>query len=325
VTRGLRQRYFDDYASAWQQFLNGIRWQPTPKLSGTVDQLTLLGDPQRSPLVTLMRVVVYQAGAGATTQSLSDTLVTKAQQLVGADEKDPSKIVRPQNLAPLAPAFGPLLRLAGNDVAAGLTDNGNAAGQMAATGDLSLARFLERVTAMRLKLQQITMSSDPDAMVRAAAQAVLQGKTSDIADSRDYASRVSASLGEQWAGFGDLFEQPLGQTWQVVLQPAAASLWPANAEQAHDLLPGARVHGELMAFLRLYVGTKADVFLRMEVSSKLVPAPRIGSASAGPAPRLSWTTVLPSENEQMITIPLGCYEVFPAFAPNPYLDPALTS
>jgi len=220
----LRQRYFDDYASAWQQFLNGIRWQPAPTLSGTVDQLTLLGDPQRSPLVTLMRVVVYQAGAGATTQSLSDTLVTKAQQLVGADEKDPSKIAQPQNLAPLAPAFGPLLRLAGSDVTVGRTDNGNAAGQMAATGDLSLARFLERVTAMRLKLQQITMSSDPDAMSRAAAQAVLQGKTSDIADSRDYASRVSASLGEQWAGFGDLFEQPLDQTWQVVLQPAAASL-----------------------------------------------------------------------------------------------------
>jgi Rhs element Vgr protein len=95
---------------------------------------------------------------------------------------------------------------------------------VAATGDISLARFLERVTAMRLKLQQITMSSDPDAMSRAAAQAVLQGKTSDIADSRDYASRMSASLGEQWAGFGDLFEQPLDQTWQVVLQPAASSL-----------------------------------------------------------------------------------------------------
>jgi len=103
------------------------------------------------------------------------------------------------------------------------------------------------------------------------------------------------------------------------------TLWPANAEQAHDLLPGARLHSELMAFLRLYVGTKADVFLRMQVSSKLVPAPRIGSASDGPAPRLSWTTVLPSEKEQTLTIPLGCYEVFPACVRNPHLDPAHTS
>ncbi|RDK01846.1 ImcF-related family protein [Paraburkholderia lacunae] len=229
----LRQRYFDDYARAWQLFLNSIHWQPTPTLSGTVDQLTLLADPQRSPLVALMNVVVYQAGAGATAQSLSDALISKAQQLVGAEEspkgtsfgvRDPSKIAQPQNTAPLATAFGPLLRLTGSDLAAGGAGNGNAAAQIAATGDLSLARFLERVTAMRLKLQQIMMGSDPDAMSRAAAQAVLQGKTSDIADSRDYASRVAASLGEQWAGFGQLLEQPLDQTWQVVLQPASSSL-----------------------------------------------------------------------------------------------------
>jgi type VI secretion system protein ImpL len=220
----LRQRYFDDYARAWQAFLNGIRWQPTPTLSGTVDQLTLLGDPQRSPLVALMNVVAYQAGTGATTQSLPDTLLNKAQQLVGADEKDPSKIAPPQNAAPLAAAFGPLLRLTGSDLATGSVVNSKVSAQMAATGDLSLARYLERVVAMRLKLQQIMMGDDPDAMSRAAAQAVLQGKTSEIADSRDYASRVAACLGQQWAGFGDLFQQPLDQTWQVVLQPAASSL-----------------------------------------------------------------------------------------------------
>ena len=54
---------------------------------------------------------------------------------------------------------------------------------------------------------------------------------------------------------------------------ARVTLRPASAEQAHDLLPGAWLHRELMAFIRLYVGTKADVFLRMEVSSKQV-APR---------------------------------------------------
>jgi type VI secretion system protein ImpL len=227
----LQQRYFDDYARAWEQFLNSVRWQPASTLSGTVDQLTLLADPQRSPLASLMNVVVYQAGAGATTQSLSDTLLNRAQQLVGATgssegAKDPSKATQPQNTAPLASAFGPLLRLAGSDLAGAANTSGNAttATQAAATSELSVPRYMERVTAMRLKLQQIMIGNDPDAMSRAAAQAVLQGKTSDIADSRDYASRVAASLGQQWAGFGDLFQQPLDQTWQVVLQPAASSL-----------------------------------------------------------------------------------------------------
>ncbi|MEX3693410.1 ImcF-related family protein [Paraburkholderia sp. BR14263] len=219
----LRQRYFDDYARAWALFLNSLRWQPAPTLSATADQLTLLGDPQRSPLVALMNAVVYQAGAGANAQSLADNLISKAQQLVGTDQKDPSKQAQPQ-LAPLAEAFGPILRLTGSDLVSGAPANSKAAAQLAATGDLSLARYLERVTAMRLKASQIVSGADPDAMARQAAQSVLQGKTSDMAESRDYASRLAASLGEQWSGFGELFRAPFDQTWQVVVQPAASSL-----------------------------------------------------------------------------------------------------
>lgn len=117
----------------------------------------------------------------------------------------------------------------------------------------------------------------------------------------------------------------LGDRLEYRSRAARVTLRPANAGQANDLLPGAWLHRELMAFIRLYVGTKADVFLRMEVSSKLVPAPRIGStlpAAAGPAPRLAWTTVLPSDDERLITIPLGSYEVFPAPGPNPFLAPS---
>ncbi|CAM2174283.1 type VI secretion system protein ImpL [Burkholderia latens] len=219
----LRQRYFDDYGRAWALFLNSLRWQPAPTLSATADQLTLLGDPQRSPLVALMNAVVYQAGTGAHTQSLADNLINKAQQLVGGSEKDPSKQAQPQ-LAPLATAFGPILRLTGSDLVSGAPANSKAAAQLAATGDLSLARYLERVTAMRLKASQIVSGADPDAMARQAAQSVLQGKTSDMAESRDYASRLAASLGEHWSGFGDLFRAPFDQTWQVVVQPAASSL-----------------------------------------------------------------------------------------------------
>jgi type VI secretion system protein ImpH len=103
------------------------------------------------------------------------------------------------------------------------------------------------------------------------------------------------------------------------------TLRPATAQQAHDLLPGAWLHRELMAFIRLYAGTKADVFLRMLVSSRLAPVPKIGATLAtleGPTPRLAWTTVLPSANERLITIPLGSYEAFPAPGPNPFLTPS---
>jgi type VI secretion system protein ImpL len=221
----LRQRYFADYGRAWQQFLNSVRWQADTSLSGTVDQLSLYADPQRSPLSALFKVIVYQASTGAVGQSLSDSLVSKARLLVGGGDKDkdPSNAAA-QPEAPLASAFGPLLRVAGSDLAT-TTPAKVAAAQPANTSDISLPRYLERVTGVRLKLQQIMMSPDPDAMSRTAAQAILQGKTSDIGDSRDYASRVAASLGEQWSGFGNaVFQRPLDQTWDVVLQPATASL-----------------------------------------------------------------------------------------------------
>jgi type VI secretion system protein ImpL len=224
LKQGLRERYFADYARHWQQFLNSVHWQSDTSLSGTVDQLSLYADAQRSPLSALFKVIVYQAGAGGSGQSLSDTLVTKARELIKGAETNPSRASPPPD-APLAGAFGPLLRLAGSELAGNAQTRSTTTAQPAGPTDLSLPRYLERVTAVRLKLQQIMTSPDPDAMSRTAAQAILQGKTSELGDSRDYAARVAASVGEQWAGFGDaLFQRPLDQTWDVVLKPASASL-----------------------------------------------------------------------------------------------------
>jgi hypothetical protein len=116
----------------------------------------------------------------------------------------------------------------------------------------------------------------------------------------------------------------LGRRLAYRSRAVRVTLRPDNAQQAHDLLPGAWLHRELMAFVQLYVGIKADVHLRMQVSSRVAPVPTIGTAAVGPAPRLGWTTVLPAEHERLITIPLGIREAFPAPAPNPYLSQVRT-
>ncbi|MGF6639945.1 type VI secretion system baseplate subunit TssG [Paraburkholderia sp. MM6662-R1] len=113
----------------------------------------------------------------------------------------------------------------------------------------------------------------------------------------------------------------LGNRLEYRSRAVRVTLRPSDGQQAHDMLPGAWLHRELMAFIRLYVGTKADVHLRMEVSSRLAPAPSVGTAATGPAPRLGWTVVLPSDEERIITIALGVYEVFPTPGPNPHLVP----
>ncbi|KWE36577.1 type VI secretion system baseplate subunit TssG [Burkholderia territorii] len=113
----------------------------------------------------------------------------------------------------------------------------------------------------------------------------------------------------------------LGRRLAYRSRAVRVTLRPADGGQAHDLLPGAWLHRELMAFVQLYVGVKADVYLRMEVSSRLAPEPFIGAASTGPAPRLGWTTVLPADEERIINIALGVYEAFPTPGTNPHLTP----
>ncbi|WP_432258827.1 ImcF-related family protein [Cupriavidus sp. TMH.W2] len=209
----LTEQYFADYADHWQGFMNSLQWAEARTLPAAIDQLKLMADARQSPVTALMRSLAYQGGAGARKDSLSDTLVAKAQDLLGKNAAASGQI-KPDASGPLGAAFGPVLRLvaqtqAGRDV----------------NGDLSLQRFLDRATALRLRLQQVSNSADADAQARQMAQALFQGKGSELADTQAYAQLMAASLGSQWAGMGEtLFVRPITQATQTVLQPAQASL-----------------------------------------------------------------------------------------------------
>lgn len=214
----LRAHYFSDYAEHWQDFMNGIRCAAAPTLPAAVGQLKLIADARQSPLIALMKSLAWQGAAGAQQASLSDALVTRAQNLLGKkDDAPPAAQAQAAAAGPLDASFSPVLKLVGQPI------NGNAA---PATGsDLSMERFTERVTTLRLKLQQISDSVDPDDQARQLAQSLFQGKGSELSDTLAYARLVAASLGEQWAGMGGaLFVQPIAQATQTVLQPAQTSL-----------------------------------------------------------------------------------------------------
>ncbi|MFD1972624.1 type VI secretion system baseplate subunit TssG [Trinickia caryophylli] len=129
---------------------------------------------------------------------------------------------------------------------------------------------------------------------------------------------VSDPGGRQGLGGGYV----LGRKMTYRNRAVRVTLRPVDARQAHDLLPGAWLNRELIAFVQLYMGVKADVHLRMEISSRLAPQPTVGSSPAGPAPRLGWTTVLPADDARLINIALGVYEAFPTLEPNPHLTPS---
>jgi len=206
----LTERYFTDYAGAWLDFLNSIRWQKAATLSDAIDQLTVLADVRQSPLVALMNTLNVQGRAGQSQEALSDSLVKSAQNLLHSDNAQAiDQQAGPHG--PLDTAFGPVLALLGH--------------QSGGSDSLSLQTFLTRVTRVRLKLQQVTGAADPQAMIQALAQTVFQGKSVDVTDTRDYGSLVAASLGQAWSGFGQaLFVQPMEQAWQQVLEPTADSI-----------------------------------------------------------------------------------------------------
>jgi type VI secretion system protein ImpL len=206
----LTAQYFADYAEQWQRFMNSLQWEPAPTLPAAIDQLKLMADARQSPVIALMKSLDYQGGAGARKDSLSDTLVAKAQDMLGKKAAS-AGIVKPDTAGPLGSTFGPIQRLMAVGEGAG--------------GDMSLQRFLDRATALRLRLQQVSHSPDADAQARQMAQALFQGKGSELADTQAYAQLIAASLGAEWAGMGEaLFVRPIAQATQTVLQPAQASL-----------------------------------------------------------------------------------------------------
>ncbi|EFH9619066.1 type VI secretion protein VasK, partial [Escherichia coli] len=206
----LTTRYFADFGNAWLNFLNSLQLRQAQTLSDVTEQLTLMADVRQSPLVALMNTLVVQGRTGQPREAVTDSLVKSARNLL-SQEKQPVTAQESRLHGPLATTFGPVLAL---------MDNQNNSADM-----LNLQTYLTRVTQVRLRLQQIAGSSDPQAMMQMLAQTVLQGKSVDLTDTRDYGSLTAAGLGQEWYGFGQtVFVRPMEQAWQQVLTPAAESL-----------------------------------------------------------------------------------------------------
>ena len=212
----LTQRYFTDFAGSWLNFLNSLRWNTANTIADVTDQLTLMSDVRQSPLIALMNTVAWQGQAGQQGEGLSDSILRSAKALVGGKDGPVIDQAAAGPQGALDDTFGPLLQLLGKNRGRSV---------MSADGSLSLQTYLTRITRVRLRLQQVAGASDPQEMMQTLAQTVFQGKSVDLTDTQQYGSLMSASLGEEWSGFGNaMFVQPLTRAWETVLQPSAASL-----------------------------------------------------------------------------------------------------
>lgn len=208
LAKQLTDRYFNEYSAAWVYFLNNIQWQQSDNISDVVEQLTLLADNRFSPLVSLINVIKYETEIEYSKDGISDNLFRTAQELMGNKKPNVPTTKKGEATGPLSATFSPIVSLLKNDNINGL----------------SLQAYLAKVTQVRLKLQNITNSANPQSMMQVLAKSVFKGTSVDLTETRDYGNLIAANLGNELAGFGrSLFKKPLEQSWQVVLAPATDS------------------------------------------------------------------------------------------------------
>lgn len=78
---------------------------------------------------------------------------------------------------------------------------------------------------------------------------------------------------------------PLGKTTGEACSRLLMTLETADPNEAEGWLPGGVLHTDLLVLLRVYLGYRSDVRLRLTVPVRLLPEPRLGqrqACSAGP-------------------------------------------
>lgn len=210
----LTTRYFSEYAQHWQKFMNSLQWETAPSIAGDITQMRMLADLDQSPVIALLHSLRYHGTIQMGQALLHDKMLTRSNSESGK-KNDAGTNIQASFTGPLSGAFGPVLRLTGsiNETSAGTP--------RIPTGDVSLRGYIERVTALSMKVEQVNASSSADARARHLAMELSLGVTPELADAKVYATSVADSLGVQWSGMGDaLFVRPVEQAAQAVLKLA---------------------------------------------------------------------------------------------------------
>lgn len=102
----------------------------------------------------------------------------------------------------------------------------------------------------------------------------------------------------------------LGKTGKEANSRVLATLSTSNPAEAEGWLPGGLLHTDLLALMRVYLGYRSDVRLRLTVPVQLLPEPRLNK---GRRVQLGRTGLLGlkngrlGDNRQSLTVSLGCY------------------
>lgn len=102
----------------------------------------------------------------------------------------------------------------------------------------------------------------------------------------------------------------LGKTGKEACSRILLMLATNNREEAEGWLPGGQLHTDLLVLLRVYLGYRSDVRLRLTVPVSTLPEPRLGQKrriQLGRTGILGLKSDKPGKRSHL-TVSLGCYE-----------------
>lgn len=213
---GLKGRYFNEYAGAWFNVLNSITWVSRTKTADTVGQLHTYADPQRSPLVGLFNLIKANGMLEGKQVVLNSAIVrNQAEKLienqVSKKAKQAADVILESQDGQVAEVQGQITKY----IEGPLQDKFETLLQLVDANinpksDLSLQRYLEKITSTKQKLIQLSGASDPGSAARIAMQSVVKGEDNQFSDGLEYARLIEASVGDGWLPFShNVFVLPL--------------------------------------------------------------------------------------------------------------------
>ena len=166
-----------------------------------------------------------------------------------------------------------------------------------------ISRFLALLGTMRLP----TRNAEG---IRQLVSLLAPETTATVASPDPVTVQVSQRVGLDKASRVALAQRAtLGKTGKEGCSRILLALATNNQQEAEDWLPGGQLHRELMVLLRVYLGYRSDVRLRLTVPVSALPEPRLGQKRRV---QLGRTGVLGLKKDSPgkrthLTVTLGCY------------------
>ena len=232
IQKALVGMYKAEYASQWQNFMQGITVQRFSNFDQAVDAMNRLGDPQDSPIRKVLETAYDQ------TSWDNPSLVNAGLQRAGA-----GAFAWVKQLFSHAPTgtVNANIDINGNPVELPMGPVGqefSALGRIVAIHDGTsfLQEYMNSLSKLRTRFNLIKNQGDPGPGARQLMQQTLDGNGSELADTLKYVDEqmLTGLTDSQRKTLRPLLVRPLMQAFAVVIQPASGEInkvWNAQVYQ----------------------------------------------------------------------------------------------